>query len=53
MAVSGEEDPNYSLRDEFIGHTAQDLAKRLAGTKAGETTQEQSAAPDMRNSSCS
>jgi hypothetical protein len=36
---------NYSLRDEFLSRTAQDLAKRLAGTKPGEPTQGQSAPP--------
>ncbi|CAL9327779.1 hypothetical protein SUDANB1_00005 [Streptomyces sp. enrichment culture] len=47
-----DEGPNYSLRDEFIGHTAEDLAKRLAGTEPSQPTQEQSAAPNVRNTSC-
>jgi hypothetical protein len=51
-AADDDEDPNYSLRDEFIGRTAEDLAKRLAGTKPGQPTQEQSAAPNVRNASC-
>jgi hypothetical protein len=51
LAVDDEE-PDCSLRDEFTGRTAEDLAKRVAGTEPGQPTQEQSAAPNLRKSSC-
>jgi hypothetical protein len=49
--AAADEEPNYSPRDEFTGRTAEGLAKRLAGTEPGQPTQEQSAAPNLRNAS--
>lgn len=50
--LAADEEPDHSLRDEFTGRTAEDLAKRLDGTEPARPTQEPFAAPNLRNASC-
>ncbi|MEU9402712.1 hypothetical protein [Streptomyces sp. NPDC048242] len=46
-------DPDYSLRDEFTGHTAAELADRLTGTAPGQKTQRSLRQADAPAEECS
>ncbi|MEV6395879.1 hypothetical protein AB0M39_14040 [Streptomyces sp. NPDC051907] len=50
-AAVGPEDPNYSLRDEFTGRTAEELTKRLNSTVPGQQEQP-AAAPNKHTRNC-